>query len=217
MVYYDRFRQQHSTDRNSRTAFLKHIIAHFEDLHDFLRTDQILYIRIRNVFSNELWCKTFYQKAVPTQFSARIAALLKIAESYNDNQVFTFTNIVQADRSYPVQTDTSSGPHCSNYLIPQMIASFFLKTHPPLRYFRPFRYRNGNHRYFHPHQYAHSRSLPSALRYNGKRLHWGYHQEGHILPSCSEKEKYMHGLPSSHHDLYGAVMYWKSYTNSVTY
>lgn len=54
-------------------------MAHFEDLPDFLFNDLILLDRIRNVFRNEHYCKTLYEKSVPTQSVASFADLLKKA------------------------------------------------------------------------------------------------------------------------------------------
>lgn len=74
IVSHNRFRQRHSTDLKATTACLKYIL---DNLRDFpVRNDGILLDRIRNVFRNEHWCKTLYEKSVTTQSSQRIAKFL---------------------------------------------------------------------------------------------------------------------------------------------
>lgn len=186
-----RFHQATDTTRKATTACIKHVFAHYEDLPDYMPNDRLLLQRLRDIFRNEPWCKSLFEKAEQNQTALAFSELLKTASSNHDRSNPSHPS--SGSSAFPVQSPTSFN---------DLVAAFFSKTPPPPSHRRPFRFNRFN-KFHRPHKWSHNnkfrphgrfrfRSTPPALRGKpGSRRCWGCQQEGHILRNCPEKHKHL--------------------------
>ena len=159
-----------------------------------MSNDHFLLQRLRDVFQNEVWCKTLFEKSEQSQTVQAFSEMLKTASSNHDRSLTTAKVGYSAFR---VNSD-----HSSNFV--DLVAAFLSKTPPPPPHRRPSRF-NRFHQRRSQQPYWKSgnrtpRQLPLMLKHKSHiRRCWGCNQEGHILRNCPEKHKHMEIFQRLHH------------------
>ena len=144
-VKYSDFRAKHTTEDGATRNCIDHLTSFQKDLPKHLTSDASFFDRIKQVFANETWCATLYERSSGYQTAVMFSQAIITAAANFDNLT----------RSIQSNLGSSHVNHSQNQVITNNVheaashnlVAFFAKTPPPHNSRRPFRFRPGNRFY----------------------------------------------------------------------
>ena len=160
-IKYTDFRSRHDTEDAATRKCIHHVTSYHKDLPKHLTSDASMLDRVRQIFANEPWCATLYERSSGHQTALMFSQALITAAPNADNRKRVTGSGTNNNHVHHTQQLISQGAASGSY--DASLIAFFAKTPPPHRSRRPTRYRYGSP--FHRSRYGQGRSYYQRNRF----------------------------------------------------